>query len=393
MAPGFSSFSSSNKSTPSKPPPSSKSSPYLGGGGSGKKVPFSQKQKRNGNTSILNFFQRADGPPRATSTQARITLFATKISRDGTGTAGGSGGGVVKRNVQNGSGEGGLFLEDRGRRADQGDGDQADVEEDAVRERPKTPDDDLWGGGDENGDDGLFTERENEEERFNENGGSVKRRKVDSPSSSLAGGSKDGEEKNKTTTTGSIRRSGPFIDESDSEDDLDAFREIDVPVEAEANIRKQEREKGQEEDNVADDTLDNDSPQDHPLVREASHMDDLFADFDDLEADPGEDALEQPLEEQEDGLGLERYDSNGGGPGEAEAPACPICQADLAGLSDTVSRLYGETILLTWEKNNILTFCRRSPCMLTTVWTGSLMLKRMAMLNSPTRNLRPRMSS
>ncbi|KAL1997919.1 hypothetical protein VTN02DRAFT_421 [Thermoascus thermophilus] len=288
MAPGFPSVA---RSTPAKPAPSSRPPPDRAGAKT-KKVPFAQQRHRTGNASILSFFPRADGPPRATSTQARITQFATPIRREG------------KTKGPHGSAEGGLFLEDRSRTADPG--------EDATR--PTTPDEDLWGGADGTGDDGLFAE----------NGGPAKRRKVDRPSSSPAG-------ENRKTTTAS-HRSGPFIDESDSEDGLDALRDVDVDVPGggAAPIRTAL----EEEDPVADET------RDQPLVSAASHMDDLFADFDDLDEPPvGEEEEEdEDVDEDADDLGLERCDSNG--PGEAEAPACPVCQADLAGLSDTVRGIY-----------------------------------------------------
>lgn len=126
------------------------------------------------------------------------------------------------------SANGSLFLEDR-RRAASGTG---DVGRERSRSRSRTPDD-FWGEGEED------AGKEGDEERFNENGSAVKRRRTgDSSSLSLVEDGEDGKgedngkegagDKSESRAKPKAKISGPFIDESDSEEDLDAFREVEV---------------------------------------------------------------------------------------------------------------------------------------------------------------------
>lgn len=205
-----------------------------------------------------------------------------------------------------GSTTGGLFLESRR-------GETKETERGRSRSRSRTPDD-IWG--EEEGDG-------KEEERYNENGSAVKRRRTgDSSTSSLFEGQEDekgGDKKkagDKTESHTKPKTSGPFIDESDSEEDFDAFREVEetvTPTTA-ANATDEPAKSN------ADDQPTRDIP---PLVREAtSHIEDEeLANFDDL----GEG-------EQEDFLGPQ---SPAGNECEEEA-VCPICQASLFGLSEVV---------------------------------------------------------
>lgn len=199
-----------------------------------------------------------------------------------------------------------LFLEDR-RRATAGRGDGG---RERSRSRSRTPDD-FWG----------------EEERYNENGPAVKRRRTgDLSMLSLVedeGDGKGGDKEKEAAGDNPASRakpkpkaktSGPFIDESDSEEDLDAFREVDV----EETVTS-----ATDEPKPNTDGPDQPTP-DTPLVREAtSHIDEEYANFDDL--GEGEEGFLEPL-------------SPAGNECEEEA-VCPICQGSLVGLSEVVRPL------------------------------------------------------
>lgn len=290
----------SSTTTPSKPQraPSASSS--------------SSKTKRN--KSILSFFEKSDGPPpQATSRQPRITQFASASgSERGRGANGsgntsgnGNGSGIGIGNGNGGRGTtangsrfgaragvttGGLFLEDsRNAKA---------RTDDLVRERSRsrTPDD-IWEEGDV----------VQEEGRYNENGSSVKRQKTGKSTESLL---EDGVEGNKTGSDQSkskAKQSGPFIDESDSEEDLDVFGEFeDTPGNGSVSNKE-----NLEIERTA-------SP-----VREAtSYIENEDTNFDALD---------------EEGLREEFLGSLSPAGNECEEEqTCPICQSRLDGLSEMV---------------------------------------------------------
>ncbi|KAL4885189.1 DNA repair metallo-beta-lactamase-domain-containing protein [Aspergillus karnatakaensis] len=199
-------------------------------------------------------------------------------------------------------------------------------------DREKTPDD-FWGeelGEEEGG---------GQDGRSNESGDTVKRRKVDGVSPSAAG---DVEEKKVVSKAKKV--SGPFIDESDSEEeDLDAYRDIGNNQEEAPQVNgvKEEKEESKlppDEDLPA---RKRDPAADvPPLVREASsHMqDDEFPDFDDIDGEDIEEggvfldlAGEEYIKDEEtdindvsaDMIELE------------ETPTCPICQGSLVGFGDS----------------------------------------------------------
>lgn len=158
------------------------------------------------NTSILNFFQKTDGPPTPTSRQPRITQFTTKIERSTTVSFG--------KKVTGGNET--LFLEDV--RSNPKPGGENTTAEEPERARSRTPDY-FWGNGDS---DSLF---DTGEKRFNESDSAVKRRKVDVE---VTGENGNGSDLNAPKPP-KPQRSGPFIDESDSEDDLGVFNDIEEP--------------------------------------------------------------------------------------------------------------------------------------------------------------------
>ena len=289
----------SSTSTPSKPQRVSSGS-SLG----------SNSTKRN--KSILSFFEKSDGPPpQATSRQPRITQFATASARDtgvnrsgngngnGSGSVSNSGNGTrtATRTAVNGSRlgpragitTGGLFLEDTR---------NAEARPDDVvrgRSRSRTPDD-IWG--------------ETETGRFNENESSVKRQKTGESTESLF---EDDEDDGKGNKIGSkqpksnAKQSGPFIDESDSEEeDLGVFGELeDTPA---TNTENSEIER----------TVDMPSP-----VREVtSYIEDEETNFDALDEEGLREEFLGPL-------------SPAGNECEEEQ-TCPICQTRLDGLSEMV---------------------------------------------------------
>lgn len=204
-------------------------------------------------------------------------------------------------------------MEDR-RRVTSGTGDAG---RDRSRSRSRTPDD-FWGEGEQG------AGKEEEEEGFNENGPAVKRRRTgDSSTLSVVEDEGDGKgEDNEKEGVGDrsashpkakAKTSGPFIDESDSEEDLDAFREVDV---------EETMTSATNEPKSNTDGPDQPTPDIPPLVREATSLiDEEYANFDDL--DEGEKDLLEPL-------------SPAGNECEEEA-VCPICQGNLAGLSEVVS--------------------------------------------------------
>ncbi|TPR06785.1 hypothetical protein CAN33_0024310 [Aspergillus niger] len=252
----------------------------------------SKATKRN--TSLLSFFQKADGPPKATSRQSRITQFATKAERSNTGNEGSSG----VRGGNGAAGAGGLFLEDA-KKVENG----GSVKKRRVGEAIALEDDIDNGSGED------------------------KKRKTESESGT--------EEKSKPKPSRSV--SGPFIDESDSEsEDLEQFREYENGTENETGVLD-------EKTNSADETRTPAVDVDTPPVREAtSHADDDYANFDDLEEDEfrGEEDFLGAFDDDEDYKGDIGFDDSGvlGEDFGCEAPVCPVCQAVLTGLSETTTK-------------------------------------------------------
>ncbi|PWY89076.1 p450-domain-containing protein [Aspergillus heteromorphus CBS 117.55] len=300
-------------------------------------------------SSVKNMFIRgsvkADGPPKATSRQSRITQFATKTEGGASASASASG----KDTENGGSGGGGLFLEGgKGFGKMNGGGRERERE----RERERTPDD-FWdqdkdGDGSGSGNGGEVVEIVSGDEdwdggRYNENGGGVKRRRVeDSGSGDRKEEGGDGVKIGSTTTSSKKRQiSGPFIDESDSEEeeDLERFREVGDSSLSENNGDGNEHDR-KESPNYEDAKPDTPAPS----VREATSLIDNEEDanFDDLEDEfRDEELLDTFQDEDEDEDGDVDVDGTGlDGTGDAEdfgceAPVCPICQTVLAGLTDT----------------------------------------------------------
>ncbi|CAI7636685.1 unnamed protein product [Penicillium glandicola] len=281
------------------------------------------------NSSILSFFQKTDTPPGATSRQARITQFATATSRSPS-----SGRGTPKSQWGNNSRNdpaGGLFLEDK-----KG---LAKIERAATtseRERSLTPD--FWG----DNEDSLKLD----DKRYNETDTAVKRRKVDSPGTPV-NETQQPDAESKTTkapaTTKTPKRSGPFIDESDSEDDMEAYREFYETTPATIEVTN---ETLQMDKIVATQRTSELTPP--PLVRAAtSNADnDEYANFDDIEEEEdeliGEEFRNRPWEgEEQEQIDLEvdpdraLNDCSGVEDIEGEVSTCPICQMVLNDLNET----------------------------------------------------------
>jgi DNA cross-link repair 1A protein len=222
---------------------------------------------------------------------------------------------------------GGLFLEDEkqpGTRLVDIKGGSRDDIKPSSRERAKTPDDDIW----ENwGEPGTV-------DRFNESEGSIKRRKVETT--------------RKNSETG--QRKGPFIDESDSEEDDNAASNnfgIRVPRHSEENLGKPRSiysEMGTESATAVE------TPS---LVRAATRdaeedRDDAVADdFEDIDDElEGEDFTGRPwIEEEAMAFGMLEDNTIVDPADDTETtegvPTCPICETSLGGLSDSVSILDG----------------------------------------------------
>lgn len=247
-----------------------------------------------------------------TTSQSPSSGRGTPTSRNGAGT--------------NNDSAGGLFLEDKKGLAKlkKVDG-TLDANE---RTRSRTPDD-IWG------DENEFPE--SEDLRYHEKDSSVKRRKVDSPDTTAKTTPPDTDKKpNGVKKT----NKGPFIDESDSEDDMDAYRE--QPETSPAPIITNNDEMPP----IANDEVSKDlaEPEQPPPVRDATTdtRDEGYVNFDELEEEEfiGEEFLDKPWEECE----LEGPNNESGFDdmtdsinGETNSVTCPICQISLAGNNENVS--------------------------------------------------------
>lgn len=235
--------------------------------------------KKNNNASILSFFKKADGPPQSQSRQPRLTQFGVTISTKPDVSNGNNN--VLKREESVG---GDLFVEDKNRQFKN----LVDIKDDgktvttnsvpAPAPAPSTvPTDEP-------------KSEETESDRFNESTGSNKKRKLDSPVVK-----------------------GPFIDESDSEDDDEYCYPDTKPIEQSEN--------------------ENGPPS---LVRAATSNFETSAvadDFDDdIEDDiEGDEFLERAwMQDEMAAFGLDNDTIDDG-------PSCPICQTSLVGQSDAVS--------------------------------------------------------
>ncbi|KAJ5675281.1 DNA repair metallo-beta-lactamase [Penicillium maclennaniae] len=265
------------------------------------------------NKSILSFFQKSDGPTGAISSQPRITQFVTSSRSSSSGAVTPS-----KDDTANA-----LFLEDKKGLAKL---EQATSEANTNgRPRSRTPED-IWGD-----DDGFLKE---DDHRYNENGSSSKRRKIESPLAPVK--TEDVPKSAKSSAQVNAATSGPFIDESDSEDDMEAYREVEEMSPAPATTTNDRLF-------ALDDDPAMDPPAEQPpVVREVMSLtdNDEYANFDDIEEDEpvGDEFREGPWEDQE-GLKLDDLndveDMNGLDIKTDPGVTCPICQEALAGLSET----------------------------------------------------------
>ena len=224
----------------------------------------------------------------------------------------------------------GLFLEDKRRAQNQNTPTRS--EEDA-RPRSRTPDD-IWGEEEDS--------TEGKDERYNENESSVKRRKMSSTSASAPNEQSEDEIKPAKAASARKATSGPFIDESDSEDDLDAYQELDETADVpDFNIPKLSPPING--DAAGESPAESEQP---PLVREDTHDDnDEYENFDDDEGrefvdEFDYDDIERPSTElcSEDIAlinELQALDRESRESLDTE-PTCPSCQGPLTGLSEQV---------------------------------------------------------
>ncbi|KAL2868047.1 cytochrome P450-domain-containing protein [Aspergillus lucknowensis] len=294
-------------------------------------------------SSVKNMFIRgsvvryvADGPPKSTSRQARITQFTAQGERPDARVTTPRPRILKRGSSSTNGGEEGLFLGDaRGTNF----GANGDVEVsgglEPERLRSQSPDD-IWG-------EGLGPSRSGEDERYSENGSVVKRRRVDS-AQSIHGTMTTREDK--ATTVKTKKASGPFIDESDSEEEgLAAFKDLGDREGVIAPTIREKDEKRTDAPPNEDKTAMRrvftvDVP---PLVREAtSHMqDDEHPDFDDIERDEdgGEELFLDAVDDEEatehEVLRFEANDSSTDFVGcPDEVHACPVCEGSLEGLDE-----------------------------------------------------------
>lgn len=359
---------------------------YTKNGSTPSKVPYSAKRSSlKGNTSILNFFQKSDAP---TSQQQRITQFATRSSeRNSVNTKTGGRNPDARtrgRGENSGIGSGSLFLEDSNTAEAEGDPgpetgfvDDDDMEENEIevleqgerfflkfnengapvgKRRPGSSAYILDGNRDVEPERPWTPDLDEDEfmSRFDENGAPMKRRKFNS--------SRHGEPA--AHTKAQSRRSGPFIDESDSEgEDLSSFREVEddgffAP---------------REDNSTTADAHERRSAVDvPPLVREVTSNveDDEYAGFDDAENEFREEEFLEPLVDEERQLDTGDESNNVLDNIEEECDGldvCPICHRNLVGSTEGVClRLYICVM--------ILTVFRRFRCMSIIALTVQLVL-------------------
>ncbi|KAJ5081092.1 hypothetical protein N7456_013330 [Penicillium angulare] len=285
--------------TPSKPASNAKSS----------------STKRN--NSILNFFQKTDSPQGASSTQLRMSHFLgpSRSPSSGRGTP------LQNTNGSKNDTNGGLFLEDRKGLAKL----QTPPTKEETRPRSRTPDD-IWG----EEDDFMGTD-----DRHNEKDSSVKRRKISSAHGSIVSEQPEDETKeSKPTAPTKKATSGPFIDESDSEDDMDGYKDYSLQPEGNGPSIISHPING---DATGDSSAE---PEQSPLVRETTNYNehDEYENFDDNEGEDkfiGDEFQEQiPDTEALNGfetelcpeeIPFEAFDND---------LACPSCSGPLAGLNE-----------------------------------------------------------
>ncbi|CAL5867134.1 uncharacterized protein PFLUO_LOCUS1346 [Penicillium psychrofluorescens] len=285
------------------------------------------------NSSILSFFQKTDTPPGATSRQSRITQFATTSSRSP--SSGRSTPNLQRLNSSVDTAGGELFLEDKKGR------DLAQVAATTeARARSRSPAN-IWG---DNDDDDFFNA---DDQRYNETA-SVKRRKVNSPDTA-ANDTQQSDNGLKSTNPPTSKKptSGPFIDESDSEEDMNAYKELQDTSPTVGHTTVGERGPINNDTAAYERSPAFASPN---LVREeTSHAgNDEFADFDDLEEDEfvGEEFRERPWEDEEQGVPIDGVvgdsDSCSGVDQSAgeEVAVCPICQLTLPKLDETAIAIH-----------------------------------------------------
>lgn len=179
-----------------------------------KKQNGSKQSSTKKNTSILSFFQKTDSPPVASSRQPRITQFGIPSTRSPSSGRGTSTPRRIASSIDDANEE--LFLKDKKGMAQ---AQNQDEKQGSGKARSPTPD--IWG------DDEEFIKQSDKQN--NENGSAAKRRKLDTQSNPA-----DKEQNpyvgpktiKRLAPTKSRNQTGPFIDESDCEDDMEMFSEI-----------------------------------------------------------------------------------------------------------------------------------------------------------------------
>ena len=290
-----------------------------------------RKQSTNStkrNKSILNFFQKTENPHGAISRQSRMTQFVIS-SRSPGGSQG-----TLRRNSSKNDIAGGLFLEDKKGLAGI---DRAKTNPATNgRARSRTPEN-IWG----EVDDFLGPD----DAPYDKQALSVKCRKVDTTIQNKESG--DHPISTQPSLPAKKMISGPFIDESDSEGELDAYREsqgISHPLE--------DAQKGDQrplDDNSMIRPVEVSQPS---LVRDAtSFANDENADFDDIEEDEfvGEDFRDQPWEDEEQDYETyhdfdatnDLHDPPDLSTTTSEAPCtCPVCEMLLTACTPNVSLIF-----------------------------------------------------
>ena len=291
----------------------SSTSPYFRSSNGSFTSSSSKKAPVKRNKSILSFFQKADGPPKPTNTQHRITRYVTRTDRT-----------AFEKRIQ-------VAKEKANGQEDTTDG--LFFEEDVVHEQ-KTE----LARFEDSRDDKDFDDIEYrytdaaEDERYNERGGALKKRKLDSDDGgSMTDMNQEGGAPLKKFPSKKALN-GPFVDESDSEgeDNLHFFQgELGEEAAAvEASVDFSTADGDGDEKSPFRDTTDPEIQREVLGFEEDSGPNDIVPDVGKDEICDGDQTT--PCE-SDDWATPTRFP-------EDEVAVCPICCARLDGLTDTVGQ-------------------------------------------------------
>lgn len=334
-----------------------------GGFGQGTSSTSRTNNKPKRNTSILNFFKKSDGPVTCPRTQSRITEFGSSSPSNSQGSGQQNGqqtgqqNGISRRVVKDDGGS--LFVEDTTLTGTPSLRSGTPPE----RQRSKTPDD-FWESPSRSGFGNV-----RDEDRYNENDGyGVKKRKVShgGEETTLGGNLSTPIEQTKPLNGQKVsrkgqKRHGPFIDESDSEDDIEiigrdglpaAVGNTGIPKDSTATVETSSTT-NKESSAAISDTVELEE-KGGTSIEKLNGVDSEGGDLtlepgadsrgesdttknEILENEVGDEAIQFPADDV-DAYDFGRFDMDSCAdiPDE-ETPVCPVCQASLGNITDMVN--------------------------------------------------------